>query len=108
MNKSLFIYFLIFLIVSPTLSFNFLIHFLGNIILLIFLVPLLLFLISFLSFNSLKSKINVCEECGNILLGLNVTCVNCGSKLGDFNSKNFENLNKPSETTIEVQAEEIK
>ena len=108
MNKSLVIYFSILLIVIPTFGFNFLINFLGNILLLIFLVPLLLFLISFLSVNSLKSKINVCEECGNISFGLNSTCVKCGSKLGDFSSRNFENLNEPSETTIEVQAEEIK
>ena len=107
MNKSLVIYSLIFLIVIPTFGFNFLLNFLGNILILIFLVPLLIFLITLISFNSLKSKVNICNQCGNISLGINNTCKSCGADLGNLNSKNFENFRKPSETTIEVNAEEI-
>ena len=101
MNKSLVIYFLIFLIVIPLFGFNFLFNFLGNILLLILLVPLLIFLITLISFNSLKYKLNICNQCGNISFGINNNCTNCGSDLGDIN------LKKPSETTIEVKAEEI-
>tara|TARA_Y100001968_G_C19240726_1_gene659277 strand:- start:1 stop:327 length:327 start_codon:yes stop_codon:yes gene_type:complete len=100
-NKTLVIYFLILLIVIPIFGFNFLFKLLGNILLLIFLIPLLIFLITLISFNSLKSRVNICDKCGNILLGINNTCNNCGADLGDINSK------KPSESIIEVKAEEI-
>ena len=106
MNKSLVIYSSIFLLVLPIFGLNFLLHFLGNILLLIFLVPLLIFLITLISFNSLKSKINICDQCGHVSLGINNTCINCGADL-NLNSKNLENLKKPSEATIEVKAEEI-
>ena len=104
MNKNLVTYSLIFLIVIPIFGFNFLLNFLGNILLLIFLIPLLIFLIALISFNSFKSKVNICDQCGNISLGKNNTCINCGADLGNINSENFK---KPSETTIEVEAEEI-
>ena len=101
MNKSLVIYSLMLLLVLPIFGFNLLLNFLGNILLLLFLIPLLIVLITLISFNSLKSKFNVCQECGSISLGVNDTCVNCGANLGDIN------LKKPSETTIEVKAEKI-
>ena len=104
MNKSLVTYSLIFLIVVPIFGFNFLISFIGNILLLIFLVPLLIFLISLIGFNSLKAEVKTCSQCGMISIGVNNTCMNCGEDLGYKNSKN---LKKPSETTIEVKAEEI-
>ena len=106
-NKNTIIYFLILLIVISFFGFNFLLNFLGNILLLIFLVPLLIFLITLISFNSLKSKINICDQCGNLSLGINNTCIYCGANLGDKKSKNFQNLKKPGEATIEVKAEEI-
>jgi hypothetical protein len=34
--------------------------------------------------------------------------MNCGANLEDLNPKSSESLTKPSETTIEVKAEEIK
>ena len=107
MNRSLLIYCFIVLLVIPLFGFNFLLNFIGNILLLIFLVPLLIFLITLISFNSLKSKVNICDQCGNISLGINNTCENCGADLGDINSKNLGNLKKPGEATIEVKAEEI-
>ena len=108
MNKSIVTYFLIFLIVIPLFGFNFLVSLLGNLLLLALLIPLLIFLIALISFNSLKSKLNTCNQCGTISYGVNNTCMNCGADLDDINLKNFENLKKPSETTIEVKAEEIK
>ena len=61
-----------------------------------------------ISFNSLKSKVNTCNQCGTISLGISNTCMNCGADLNDINTKNSETFKKPSETTIEVKAEEIK
>ena len=109
MNKSIITYSLIiFFIVIPLFGFNFLVSLLGNLLLLVLLIPLLIFLIALISFNSLKSKLNTCNQCGTISYGVNNTCMNCGADLDDINLKNFENLQKPSETTIEVKAEEIK
>ena len=48
-----------------------------------------------------------CSECGAISLGLSDTCINCGADLNDINKINQFN-EKPSESTIEVRAEEIK
>ncbi len=107
-NKSLITYSLIFLLVIPLFGFNLLISLVGNLLLLLFLVPLLLFLIGIISFNSLKSKVKTCNQCGTISLGINNTCMNCGSDLGDMFKNNLKELSKPSETTIEIKAEEIK
>ena len=109
MNKSVITYSLIiFFIVIPLFGFNFLVSLLGNLLLLLLLIPLLIFLIALISFNSLKSKLNTCNQCGTISYGVNNTCMNCGADLDDINLKNFENLKKPSEVTIEVKSEEIK
>ena len=108
MNKSLVTYSLIFLIFIALFGFNFFLSLIGNLLLLVFLVPLLIFLILLISFNSLKSKVNTCNQCGTVTLGINNTCMNCGADLENTNSKSSEILKKPSETTIEVKAEEIK
>ena len=108
MNKSLVTYSLIFLMLIALFGFNFFLSLIGNLLLLVFLVPLLIFLILLISFNSLKSKVNTCNQCGTLSLGINNTCMNCGADLEDINPKSSEILKKPSETTIEVKAEEIK
>tara|TARA_B100001769_G_C21623209_1_gene349128 strand:- start:147 stop:473 length:327 start_codon:yes stop_codon:yes gene_type:complete len=108
MNKNLVSYSLIFIIVISLFGFNFFLSLIGNLLLLLFLIPLLIFLIFLISFNSLKSAVNTCNQCGTISLGINNTCTNCGADLEDINLKRSENLKKPSETTIEVKAEEIK
>ena len=59
-----------------------------------------------IGFNSYKSKINTCSNCGSISLGLSETCINCGADLKDISQSNQLNK-KPSESTIEVKAEEI-
>ena len=92
-NKNLLTYSLIILIVIPIFGLNFFISFIGNILLLLFLIPLLLLALMFIGFNSFKSKIN--------------TCSNCGANLENISNNNqFDK--KPSESTIEVKAEEVK
>ena len=106
-NKNLLTYSLIILIFIPIFGFNFLISFVGNILLLLFLIPLLLLVLVFMGFNYYKSKINTCSNCGAISLGLSETCMNCGTDLESINKKNQLDK-KPSESTIDVKAEEIK
>ena len=106
-NKNLLIYSLIILIVIPFFGFKFLITFLGNILLLLFLIPLLLLLLFFIGLNFYKSKINTCSNCGALSISSSQTCMNCGMDLENIGKKNQLN-NKPSESTIEVKAEEIK
>ena len=60
-----------------------------------------------MGFNSYKSQINTCSNCGAISLGLSETCINCGTNLENINKKNQLDK-KPSESTIDVKAEEIK
>ena len=107
MNKNLIVYSSILLIAVPIFGINFLLHFIGNLLLLIFLIPLLLILITLISFSFLKSKIKTCDQCNSISFGTNDSCKNCGAALDNENSKNVENFRKPSETIIEVKAEEI-
>ena len=106
-NKNLLTYSLIILIVIPIFGLNFFISFIGNILLLLFLIPLLLLVLTFIGFNSFKSKINTCSNCGSISLGLSETCMNCGADLENI-SKDNQLDKKPSESTIEVKAEEVK
>ena len=106
-NKTILTYSLIIMIVIPILGINFLITFLGNILLLLFLIPLLLLLVVLIGFNYYKSKIKTCASCGAISLGLNEVCMNCGANLEKINTNNQLNQ-KPSESTIEIKAEEIK
>ena len=107
-NKTLVTVSLIFFIIIPVFGLNFFLSIIGNVLLLFFLITLLIVLIAFLSFNSLKSKVNTCEQCGAISLGLNDTCINCGADLGDINITNTKLDQNPGERTIEVKAEEIK
>ena len=106
-NKNLLIYSLIILIVIPLFGINFFISFLGNILLLLFLIPLLLIILVFIGFNSYKSKINTCNNCGAISLGFSETCMHCGANLENM-SNNNQFYKKPSDSTIEVKAEEVK
>ena len=106
-NKNFFKYSLMILIVIPIFGLNFFISFLGNILLLLFLIPLLLVVLVLIGFNSYKSKINSCSSCGAISLGLSETCMNCGANLENISNNNQFNK-KPSESTIEVKAEEVK
>ena len=106
-NKNLLTYSLIVLIVIPIFGINFFINFLGNILLLLFLIPLLLVILVLIGLNSYKSKINTCNSCGAISLGLSDYCMSCGADLEKI-SKKIEFDKKPGESTIEVKAEEVK
>ena len=106
-NKNLLTYSLIILIVIPIFGINFFISLLGNIVILLLLIPLLLLLLIFIGFNYYKSKLNTCRNCGALSLGFSETCMNCGANLEDIIKKNQLDK-KPSESTIEVKAEEIK
>ena len=106
-NKNILIYFLIILIAIPIFGINFFIGLLSNILILLFLIPLLLLVLVFIGFNFYKSKINTCSNCGTISFNTGETCMNCGSDLTNISEENkFDK--KPSESTIEVKAEEIK
>ena len=105
-NKNLLTYSLIILIAIPIFGINFFLSFLGNILILLLLIPLLLVILVFIGFNSYKSKINTCNSCGAISLGLSETCMNCGANLESI-SNNNQLYKKPSESTIEVKAEEV-
>ena len=106
-NRNLLTYTLILLIFIPLFGINFFISFLGNILLLLILIPLLLLLLIYLGFNSYKSKINTCSNCGVLSFNLSETCMNCGADLREISKRNQFN-NQPGESTIEVKAEEIK
>ena len=105
-NKNLLTYSLIILIFIPIFGINFFVSFLGNILLLLFLIPLLLVILVLIGFNSYKSKIYTCNSCGAISLGLSENCINCGANLKIINNNQFDE--NPSESTIEVKAEEVK
>jgi len=106
-NKNILTYTFIILIVIPIFGTNFVLGVLSNILLLLFLIPLLIIVLAFLGFSYYKSKINTCSNCGAISLGLGENCMNCGANLKDINKGNQLDK-KPSESTIEVKAEEIK
>ena len=106
-NKNFFTYSLLILLLIPIFGINFFINFLGNILLILFLIILLLILLVFIGFTSYKSNIKTCENCGSISLGLNDTCMNCGEEIKNMSRKN-QLYKKPGDSTIEVQAEEIK
>ena len=106
-NKNILTYSLIILIVIPIFGINFLLGVLSNILLLLFLIPLLIIVLVFLGFNFYKSKINTCSNCGAISFGLSENCMICGANLKDINKGN-QLEKKPSESTIEIKAEEIK
>jgi len=106
-NKNLLTFSLIAMIVIPIFGINFFLSFIGNVLILLFLIPLLLLVLVFIGLNYYKSKINTCTNCGAISFGLIEKCTNCGADLKVISKKNQIDK-KPCESTIEVEAEEIK
>ena len=106
-NKTLLTYTIITLILISIFGINFFISLLGNILILLFLIPIFLLLILFVGLNYYKSKIRTCNNCGAISLGLSESCISCGKEINDTNKENKLDKN-PSERTIEIKAEEIK
>ena len=91
-NKNLLTYSLILLVIVPLFGINFLIGFLGNILLLLFLIPFFLLIIGVLVFNSLKSKINTPIACYQV--SGEYSMLKAASKLGylDYESVIYEQL----------------
>jgi len=106
MQNKLIPYSLIFILIIPLFGLNFLIGLIGNILILIFLVPLLLLGIGLLSLNSFKSNINSCENCGSNFIGKSNICPNCDYELGKNLSEN-DLSSDASNKIIEIKAEEI-
>ena len=106
MNKSLVTYSIISFLIIFFFGFNFLFSLLGNILILLFLAPLLLILVAFLAINSFKSKIKACPNCGATVIGDHERCIYCGSNFTE-NNYDKEYSNNASSETIEIEAEEI-
>ena len=107
MNKSLVTYSIISFLIIFFFGFNFLFSLLGNILILLFLIPVLIIIIAFLTINSFKSKFKVCTNCGTTIISSNDTCLYCGSNFSDIdNNKNYSE--EAGSKTIEIEAEEIK
>ena len=106
MNKSLFTYSIISFLIIFFFGFNFLFSLLGNILILLFLTPILLIVIALLTINSFKSKVKVCTNCGTTMISDNKNCMYCGSNFGEIdNNKNY--TEDAGSETIEIEAEEI-
>ena len=107
MQNKLIPYSLIFILIIPLFGFNFLIGLLGNILLLIILVPLLILILGFLGLNSFKSSINLCENCGSTFIGKNANCPYCDYKSINDIKEDDDLSSDASNKIIEVKAEEI-
>ena len=106
MQNKLIPYSLIFILILPLFGFNFLIGLLGNILLLIILVPLLILGLGILGLNSFKSKFILCESCGSAIIDNNGVCPYCNYD----SKKNIEIDDLSSDASnkiIEIKAEEI-
>ena len=106
-NRKFLIYSSIILFIVPIVGFKSLVSLFGNILILIFLIPFLLFLVILVGFNFLKSSINQCPTCGNTIMGFTDQCPYCGSNT-DLNLQTNSQETNASNETIEVEAEEIK
>ena len=107
-NKNFLTYTLIFLAIISIFGLNFLLSLIGNILLLLVLIPILFLIIFFIGFNSLKTKFKTCNKCGAISIGISENCMNCGAVLNDDDNQNNILIDNPGESTIEINAEEIK
>ena len=106
MNKSLVTYSIISFLIIFFFGFNFLFSLLGNLLILLFLTPILFIVLAFLGINSLKSKIKVCTNCGATIINENGSCLYCGSSFSEIEDNKKYSENAGSET-IEIEAEEI-
>ena len=106
MNKSIVTYSIISFLVIFFFGFNFLFSLLGNILIILFLTPILLLLIAFLIIISFKSKFKVCTNCGSTLINDSENCLYCGSNFSEIKNKKKYSEDACNET-IEIEAEEI-
>jgi len=106
MNKSLVTYSLISILIISFFGFNFLFSLLGNILIILFLTPLLLICIALLGINSFKSKFKVCSNCGASMISNGESCFYCGRNYSEINNQKIYSEDASSET-VEIEAEEI-
>ena len=107
MNKSLVTYSIISFLIIFFFGFNFLFSLLGNILILLFLTPILIIIIVFLGLNSFKLNFKVCSNCGKTMLSEGDNCLYCGSNFSKIeNNKKYSD--EAGNETIEIEAEEIK
>ena len=106
MNKNLVTYSIISFLIIFFFGFNFLLSLLGNILILLFLTPILVIGILFLGISSFKAKFKVCTNCGSTMLKDGESCLNCGSNFSKVENNNNYSENAGNET-IEIEAEEI-
>ena len=106
MNKSLVSYSIISFIIIFFFGFNFLFSLLGNILILLFLTPILLIILAFLTINSFKSKFKVCTNCGTTMINDSESCLYCGLNFSEIKNKKEYSEDARNET-IEIEAEEI-
>ena len=106
MNKSLVTYSIISFLVIFFFGFNFLFSLLGNILIILFLTPILLIVIAFLIITSFKSKFKVCTNCGTTLISDSESCLYCGTNFSEIENKKVYSEDARNET-IEIEAEEI-
>ena len=106
MNNSLITYSIVSFLIVFLFGFNFLLSLLGNILILLFFVPILFIILAFLGINSFKSKFKVCTNCGTTLISESERCLYCGSNFNKIeNNQNYSE--NASNETIEIEAEEI-
>ena len=106
MNKNLATYSIISFLIIFFFGFQFLFSLLGNILIILFLTPILLLVIAFLGINSFKSKLKVCKNCGATMISENKNCIYCGSNFTEIDDNKIYSEDAGSET-IEIEAEEI-
>ena len=106
MNKSLITYSIVSFLLIFFFGFNFLFSLLGNILILLFLTPILLIFIALLGINSFKSKFKVCTNCGTTIVSEDESCQYCGSNFAEIDKNKIYSDDAGSET-IEIEAEEI-
>ena len=95
-------------ILIPIFGINFILHFIGNILLLVILIPLLMIAFTFVGFNLFSSNFKQCNQCGALNLNSNNKCSNCGSLLNESNT-GVDSIKKDArQEIIEIEAEEIK
>ncbi len=106
MNKSLLTYSIVTFLIISFFGINFFFSLLGNILILLFLTPILLIGIAFLGINYFNSKLKICTNCGSKVISNSEICLYCGSNLND-GVKNKNVSDNASNETIEIEAEEI-
>mgnify|MGYP001280221039 FL=1 len=107
MNKLITTTSVIFLLLVPIFGVNFLANVVGNILLIIVLIPLLIFAIALIAINNLKTKVKQCENCGSTVMVTLDQCVYCGYNFPETNNIGTKYTTDASQKTIEVEAEEI-